>query len=199
MKPFKASMTGPSMVTKGVVLCVFVGLVLVIAFQQPRVSRDWRASADCADHGDLVTEDGRYHQWLSTFMAPDPAYQDYCSKVLNGEKTPGLGAQYSQDVFLCHSLFKTWAVQGRKGFYVESGANDPEAISSSLFFDKCLCWQGLCVEPQPQYHEVRCTLLSDMNSYRAAFWACAGKSTHLEAVHRHRRRCMTAFVAFSRG
>jgi hypothetical protein len=42
--------------------------------------------------------------------------------------------------------------QGRKGFYVDSGANDAENLSNTFFFDKCLGWDGLCVEPQSMYH-----------------------------------------------
>jgi hypothetical protein len=162
------SMLGPHRAVERIVLCFFVALVFLIAVQQPRVPREWRPRADCDSHGDLTIEDERYQQWLSTFKAADPAYQDYCLKVLDGAKTPGLGGQYSQDVFLFHNIFKAWAPRGRKGFYVESGANDPEAISSSIFFDKCLGWQGLCVEPQTQYHEVRLTQVSDFNTYLRA-------------------------------
>lgn len=43
---------------------------------------------------------------------------------------------------------------GRKGFYVEAGANDPLYLSTSLFFDKCLGWDGLCVEPNEKFHKV---------------------------------------------
>jgi len=39
-----------------------------------------------------------------------------------------------------------------RGFYVESGANDFKKLSNTYFFDKCLGWRGLCVEPLPQYH-----------------------------------------------
>lgn len=44
-------------------------------------------------------------------------------------------------------------MQGRKGFYVDSGANDATHLSNTLFFDKCLGWSGLCVEPNPAYHQ----------------------------------------------
>lgn len=97
----------------------------------------------------------KYKQWLSTFTAADAAYQAYCEEVLhNSTRFSDKGAQFSQDVFLFHNLYWDWPMRGRKGFYVESGANDPLALSTSLFFDKCLGWSGLCIEPQPQYHKV---------------------------------------------
>jgi hypothetical protein len=34
------------------------------------------------------------------------------------------GGQHSQDIFLFQNLYKYWPMTGRKGFYVESGAND---------------------------------------------------------------------------
>ena len=64
------------------------------------------------------------------------------------------GGQHSQDIFLFHNLYKYWPMTGRKGFYVESGANDALYLSTSLFFDKCLGWDGLCVEPQEKFHKV---------------------------------------------
>lgn len=64
------------------------------------------------------------------------------------------GGQHSQDIFLFHNLYKYWPMTGRKGFYVESGAYDALYLSTSLFFDKCLGWDGLCVEPQEKFHKV---------------------------------------------
>jgi hypothetical protein len=44
-------------------------------------------------------------------------------------------------------------MEQKKGFYVEAGANHYKYMSSTFFFDKCLGWDGLCVEPQMQYHD----------------------------------------------
>lgn len=104
---------------------------------------------------ELQLQERGYQHWLSTFKASDPAFQDYCMQVLqNSTRFELQGAQHSQDVFLFHNLYKFFPMQGRKGFYVESGANDPFYLSTSLFFDKCLGWDGLCVEPQAKFHEV---------------------------------------------
>lgn len=175
-----------------------MALVFIFGCKQPRAPRDTntttttttlrtsRASVHC--DADVVIEKEKYQHWLSTFTASDPAYQDYCTNVLHGDKTPGRGAQVSQDVFLFHNIFKKWAVRGQKGFYVESGANEPEKLSSSLFFDKCLGWDGLCVEPQPQYHEVRSTLLWNLecSTILAQHVQCVPKTLHLVmAQHAH--------------
>ncbi len=36
--------------------------------------------------------------------------------------------------------------------YVDLAANEPELGSNSFFFDACLGWRGVCVEPHPVYH-----------------------------------------------
>lgn len=101
--------------------------------------------------------DNAYAAWLTSFHAADAAYQDYCMQVLvNSTHFVEKGGQISQDIFLFQNLYKYWPMQGRKGFYVEAGANDPLYLSNSLFYDKCLGWAGLCVEPQQKYHKVCC-------------------------------------------
>ena len=48
-------------------------------------------------------------------------------------------------------FFNSHAARGLRGFYVDSGANDWQLLSNTLFYDKCLGWGGLCLEPDPQY------------------------------------------------
>lgn len=101
--------------------------------------------------------EAQYGEWLAGFQAADPAYQQKCTKFLQAGVWPAnrdrIGSQYSQDAFLFFNIFKYWPMQGRKGFYVDSGANHATALSNTLFFDKCLGWEGLCVEPQQMYHQ----------------------------------------------
>lgn len=72
----------------------------------------------------------------------------------NSTRFKDKGGQANQDIFLFQNLFRHWPMTGRKGFYVEAGANDPLYLSTSLFFDKCLGWDGLCVEPNEKFHKV---------------------------------------------
>jgi len=91
----------------------------------------------------------QYKQWMDSFKAADPAYQSMCDQALQNFKGNG---QFQQDMFVFYNIFKYWPMEGKKGFYVDSGTNDPIAGSNSLFYDKCLGWDGICVEPQETWH-----------------------------------------------
>jgi hypothetical protein len=93
----------------------------------------------------------QYQKWLASYKPTDPHYTELCLRVIRDGQ--GGGSQFEQDAFLFHNIFRYWPMQGRVGFYVDSGANDAVSLSNTLFFDKCLGWPGLCVEPNPQYHE----------------------------------------------
>lgn len=92
----------------------------------------------------------KYDAWLKTFKAADPSQQEMCINALRGL---GAKAQYGQDLYIFFNVFKYWPMQGKKGFYVDSGTNDPITDSNSYFYDRCLGWDGICVEPQAHYHE----------------------------------------------
>merc|ERR1712228_76382 len=38
-----------------------------------------------------------------------------------------------------------------KGVYIDLAANQYKEISNSFFFDKCLSWNGLCIEAEPMF------------------------------------------------
>lgn len=96
--------------------------------------------------------------FLSTgFRAADPTLQDHCVAVMRG-----LGAQMPNSA----GCFLVATLRGEKGFYVDSGANEPRNISNTFFFDRCLGWPGLCVEPNEEYHAAiatqrSCTLIKE--------------------------------------
>lgn len=92
--------------------------------------------------------DAAYAAWLAAYTAPDPAHQAFCEGALR--EAVGAG-EYAQDMFMFFNVFKYWPAAGRRGVYVDSGTNDPEAQSNTLFFDRCLGWTGVCVEPQERY------------------------------------------------
>lgn len=90
-------------------------------------------------------------EWIRTkFKASDPTLQEWCTTVL----LTGAGGtgQFGQDVFAARNLFFSGG-ELTKGFYIEAGANEYKSLSTTYFFDKCLGWSGLCIEPQPQYHK----------------------------------------------
>lgn len=115
----------------------------------------WYRSSSSSPSGNPVfhpykhkVDDQTFHDWLKNYKAANPLYQDFCTQALSGG--PG-NSQHEQDVTLFHNIFKPFVVSGRKGFYVESGANQWKEFSNTFFFDVCLGWDGLCIEPQSTY------------------------------------------------
>lgn len=52
-------------------------------------------------------------------------------------------SQGYQEWYLYHNFF-----YGKiNGKYLDIGAHKPFSLSNSVFFDKCLGWNGICVEP----------------------------------------------------
>ena len=101
---------------------------------------------------DRASLDLQYQKWLLTYKAANPQHQNYCMNVLSGVRERA-ASQFGQDMFMFFNIFKYWPMQGKKGFYVDSGANDARKLSNSFFFDVCLGWDGLCVEPMEMYHQ----------------------------------------------
>jgi len=94
---------------------------------------------------------------LTNFKAASPRFQSHCTSVLNNTRPmwePTKGAQFEQDVYLWRNLYAADSALGRKGFYIESGANDPRSGSNTWFFDHCLGWRGLCIEADIGYIDV---------------------------------------------
>jgi len=54
-------------------------------------------------------------------------------------------SQYGQDKELLNLIGEK-----QNGFFVELGANDGIFISNSYFFEKCLNWKGVLIEPDPE-------------------------------------------------
>lgn len=108
--------------------------------------------------------EAEYNAWLPGYQAPNPRHQDFCMKTLT-QHVAG-SSQFGQDVFIFFNVFKYWPMRGRKGFYIDSGTNDPVVDNNTFFFDVCLGWSGLCVEPNEEYHhritsERSCTLIPE--------------------------------------
>ena len=117
-------------------------------------------------HGDALQRlsDEGLERFLQTFVAAHAADHDECVAAMNGSRYTS--SQFGQDLFVWRNFFAAHAAAGRRGFYVESGANKPKALSNTWFFDRCLGWAGLCVEPNPMYHaalrrERTCTVVPE--------------------------------------
>ena len=57
-------------------------------------------------------------------------------------------SQSMQDEFLFNVFFQDYK---KPGFFIELGALDGILISNSVFFEKILKWNGICIEPTPHY------------------------------------------------
>lgn len=113
---------------------------------------------------ELLTEEEQ-DLWIQTnFVASDPSNQEWCVEaLLNGTywkrkntKCAHCGAQFSQDIFLARNFFLQDLMtihNNKQRLYIEAGANHYRTLSSTYFYDKCLGWDGLCIEPQKQYHD----------------------------------------------
>ena len=103
-------------------------------------------------HENIDALEAEWQNWVSnsSYKARNAKYQGYCENILRTGS--GSSSQFGQDVLVFFNTFKYWPMLGRTGFYVDSGANDAVTISNTYFFDVCLGWEGVCVEPLPQYH-----------------------------------------------
>jgi len=70
---------------------------------------------------------------------------DKCRLVEKGMKGQTWGQTYG-DNLIYNTFFKN---KTGPGVYIEIGAYHPTRISNSFFFDQCLAWHGICVEPDP--------------------------------------------------
>ena len=93
-----------------------------------------------------------FEERLERFEAPNPADTDWCRRAMRSGQTgpikSKLGSQFGQDMTIFMNLFRDKepvdpGTGFYKGFYVDSGANDFKALSNTIFFDKCLGWEGM--------------------------------------------------------
>ena len=107
-----------------------------------------------ADTGAERGRHSRHRQEVAELLTHvEPAFREPCRQILSGEPTSF--AQAWQDWWLFHNLFKHRnhgaALRWGTGFYVELGVWNPMFATNTLFFDKCLGWRGVCVEPNQQW------------------------------------------------
>ena len=130
----------------------------------------------------IATERVNEEAWNATLATVDhrlkhvkPEHQDRCRSVLTASKQPGF-SQFWQDWLLYRNFF---AGQER-GLYVDIGTNEAVTISNTVFFDVCMGWDGVCFEPQKQYHAAirarrSCQLVPHCVLGRAASVVAKGK------------------------
>ena len=81
-------------------------------------------------------------------------WRSVCEAAINRKK-PLAFHQTRGDYYIYHTFFRDRAARRRgspgapRGVYLEVGAYHPTKLSASAFFDICLGWHGVCVEPDP--------------------------------------------------
>ena len=82
-----------------------------------------------------------------------PTEASECAGWKNGSLRSSRGgfvSQTNQDRLLWTEIFSHL---GRPGVYADVASNDYRYISNTYFFDRCADWDGVCVEPNPIYHD----------------------------------------------
>ena len=108
-----------------------------------------------------VVSDREWLSFVENFEPFNTKYKDFCLDKLRETMPSGggafkrttIGSQFQQDAYLIRNIFASHILSGKPGFYVDSGANHAETLSNTLFFDVCLGWTGICVEPNEIYHK----------------------------------------------
>ena len=87
-------------------------------------------------------------------LALPPGAPGECLTLLNSPSLmQNFVSQFGQDATIYYSMLAGKLARGERGFYVDLGAHDEKTISNTWFLDKCLGWQGLCVEANPELAE----------------------------------------------
>lgn len=77
----------------------------------------------------------------------DPQNLPSCTGQVNGE--PLAVAQFKEDLVVYHNLF----YRAKPGIIMESGGFDPDELSTSKMFERCLNWKSIHIEPAPDAYE----------------------------------------------
>ena len=153
------------------------------------------ASATPVDAYELPSEE---EARARTAHVADAALRARCIGVLTG-KLERFTSQYGQDAFVFANFVARRGLHAA-GVYLDLGANDPIRISNTAFFDICLGWRGVCVEPNPAYAEAfaqkrTCRLvphcLSLTNFERVGFNFQDGVMGHVDSNSRENATCFT--------
>lgn len=83
-----------------------------------------------------------------------------CPAMLGPEAHASGASQWQQDWFVYQNFVRgsdpersdtPGSPASRQGVFVDVGAFHPIHLSNTLFFERCLGWRGLCVEPNPNF------------------------------------------------
>lgn len=79
---------------------------------------------------------------LRASLASEPECRPWLNRADEAPSDTFL-SQFGQDAML---FYNVWRCMDGPGKYLDLGANSPKDISNTWFLDKCLGWEGVCVE-----------------------------------------------------
>jgi len=92
-----------------------------------------------------------YYEWslsLNSFQQKSlPSVQEKATKDQIWENS-GPFSQCGQDLFVLHI-----SNHMKNGYFIELAANDYYSGSNSFYIERNYDWKGICIEPNPEYHE----------------------------------------------
>eukprot|EP00435_Cladocopium_sp_Y103_P037937 s78_g10.t1 len=101
--------------------------------------------------------EGRQHVYCCADLQ---AFGIDCDGMINSASAQSDASQWQQDWFVYKNFFQGSSLDvaggapgDRQGVFVDVGAFHPIHLSNTYFFERCLGWRGLCVEPNPSMHK----------------------------------------------
>lgn len=104
-------------------------------------------------HADLPTPNATARLRFTDNPRVDVSHlSEECRNWLSDQNSAhtSFASQFGQDWWFNYNIFRN----KKNGFYIDVGANNPKFLSNSYFFDKCLGWQGICVEANPRLAKI---------------------------------------------
>mmetsp|Transcript_28708 Transcript_28708/g.69987 ORF Transcript_28708/g.69987 Transcript_28708/m.69987 type:complete len:402 (-) Transcript_28708:304-1509(-) len=105
-----------------------------------------------------VSPNDQLELWAAGAVDSAPmAWKSRCEETISDRIPTGKASvvkgfsQVKGDYLAFHTFFKN---RTAPGIYLEIGAYHPIQLSNSAFFDICLGWHGICVEPDPSKLDV---------------------------------------------
>jgi len=112
-----------------------------------KLAKNFVANRVLAIHPPLVGQANECRDWR--LLATDPNELHIYKKHFTSVHFTDWYLYVSFFNELWHSIHRN---DSRRPVYVDIGANHAKRWSNTYFFDRCLGWDGVCAEPNPDYH-----------------------------------------------
>ena len=121
----------------------FTGMTIAggqFMYEIPRIGRG-HTEPDPNNRPFVQGKSASHVRWVDSGEQPEKMSDPWATSELHT-------SQLGQDVWVASRT-----ANKADGFFVEIGATDGVRLSNSHYLEKVLGWRGLCIEPNPNYHE----------------------------------------------